>query len=352
MPETFGELHGHDAYDLLGVPPDASADTIQKTWRSLAKRHHPDQITDAAAKAEAEQHLRLLNIARDVLLTRRAAYDASRAVPSETEEVLDDPWDEEILNDPWDEEAPEDPWDEGNEEDLDDPWDSAVPGSTTTRPPPAAEPADPWDTATPGRTAPHFIPPPRRPIPHPPPYPPPAYVRRPYPVPPRPYPVPPPPPYRPRSTLSFGARAGIGCAISFAALGGVFVVAALVIGLINKDKPPDPMVAVPPGYTGTWTGTIKYLGSGGSSWGVRLTLRKGLHNGDVSYLNGGCRGKAVPLSAGTGEPLIIRTAFPEDRSGCDVGDIHLTRRKDGRLEARYYASDKDQVRAQGTLDRE
>ncbi|OLT25947.1 hypothetical protein BJF79_12540 [Actinomadura sp. CNU-125] len=104
MSTLFGELAGNDAYELLDVPPDASADEIQRAWREQASAHHPDRVTDPAAKAAAEDRLRLINAARDVLTTRRTAYDAARTEPGtpDAEEIIDD--------DPWATAAPDDPW--------------------------------------------------------------------------------------------------------------------------------------------------------------------------------------------------------------------------------------------------
>ncbi|MEV5827743.1 J domain-containing protein [Spirillospora sp. NPDC052242] len=104
MSTLFGELAGNDAYELLGVPPDASADEIQRAWRKQASAHHPDRVTDPAAKSAAEDRIRLINAARDVLTARRAAYDAARRGPAEDEPDVQDLWEdaEEVIADPWD----------------------------------------------------------------------------------------------------------------------------------------------------------------------------------------------------------------------------------------------------------
>jgi curved DNA-binding protein CbpA len=63
-----------DYYELLQVSPNADEETIQRVFRHLAKKHHPD----AAVQGDAEQFNRLLDAYRtltDVQL--RAAYDVS-----------------------------------------------------------------------------------------------------------------------------------------------------------------------------------------------------------------------------------------------------------------------------------
>jgi hypothetical protein len=86
----FGELAGRDAYEVLGVDPDASPEEIRRAYRSRVKACHPDLFTDPSEKAAADQGIRLLNAAYEVLENRRAAYDAFRA---DDAEIIDDPWD-------------------------------------------------------------------------------------------------------------------------------------------------------------------------------------------------------------------------------------------------------------------
>ncbi|QKW37651.1 J domain-containing protein [Actinomadura sp. NAK00032] len=92
MRGDFAELDGHDAYELLGITPNASPEEIKRAHLTLVRRHHPDQFQDARAKAEGAEHTRLINAARDVLLDHRASYDAARR-PPEPEEIIEDPWD-------------------------------------------------------------------------------------------------------------------------------------------------------------------------------------------------------------------------------------------------------------------
>ncbi|MGH3241212.1 MAG: J domain-containing protein, partial [Spirillospora sp.] len=115
MRREFTELDGHDAYELLGVAPDASAEEIRRAHLAGVRAHHPDRIQQADGKAEGAERTRLLNAARDILTKRRASYDAYRDEPDVNEEPeVDDPWD--------------------------DPWDSAADGRPRTPPPPPPSP--------------------------------------------------------------------------------------------------------------------------------------------------------------------------------------------------------------------
>lgn len=277
MRAEFAELAGHDAYELLGLSPEASEREIQRAYRTLAKASHPDRFPESRAKAEAEETLRLLNAARDVLTGRRAAYDDFRCAPvAEAEEIVED-----------------------------DPWATAEPG--------VPSPADPWAAAD------AFEPPgPSRPPPPPPHYGPP--------------PGPPPGRRRPRS---LGARFGIGCAVVWAGLLVLYVGLVELGDHLQSRSGPHPTAAVPERFAGTWTGVVGGHGtSHAGGWQAELTLREGEHNGKVRYLDGRCDGTAVPASA-QADRLTVRTVFPEHEAGCDVGRIQLTKGEGGRLDVRF-----------------
>lgn len=65
-------------YDLLGVTPDATTEEIQRAYRLLALRHHPDVVPDADQTVMAT-----INGAWSVLSdpARRRTYDAALGQP-------------------------------------------------------------------------------------------------------------------------------------------------------------------------------------------------------------------------------------------------------------------------------
>jgi len=67
-----------DAYDILGVPPQASADDIHAAYRRLAKRHHPDvNPGDPNAEARFKEIARAYDVLSDA--EKRAALDRDLA---------------------------------------------------------------------------------------------------------------------------------------------------------------------------------------------------------------------------------------------------------------------------------
>ncbi|MFS2168336.1 DnaJ domain-containing protein, partial [Variovorax sp. Varisp62] len=63
-----------DYYSALGVDRTASDDEVRKAYRKLARKYHPD----VSKEADAEQRMRDINEAKDVLgdKEKRVAYDA------------------------------------------------------------------------------------------------------------------------------------------------------------------------------------------------------------------------------------------------------------------------------------
>ena len=69
-----------DYYATLRVPPTASRDEIRTAYRHLARRHHPDVKPTDEDDGAANEFMRQINQAYEVLNTpeRRAAYDRQR----------------------------------------------------------------------------------------------------------------------------------------------------------------------------------------------------------------------------------------------------------------------------------
>lgn len=70
-------------YDVLGVPPTAGSDEIRRAYVGLARRHHPDVVARAApaARAEAEERMRVANEAWHVLGDAERRRDYDRRLP-------------------------------------------------------------------------------------------------------------------------------------------------------------------------------------------------------------------------------------------------------------------------------
>jgi curved DNA-binding protein CbpA len=68
-----------DPYAVLGIPRDASDQQVQRAYRRLAKRYHPDLHPDA----QTSEQMRRINQAWETLSSpgSRAQYDAESALP-------------------------------------------------------------------------------------------------------------------------------------------------------------------------------------------------------------------------------------------------------------------------------
>ena len=70
-------------YEILDVPPDATAEQIRSAYRILVQLHHPDRLQQVSAgvRQYAEDRLKKINAAYHTLSdpARRAQYDAGRA---------------------------------------------------------------------------------------------------------------------------------------------------------------------------------------------------------------------------------------------------------------------------------
>ncbi|MEO8244166.1 MAG: molecular chaperone DjiA [bacterium] len=73
----FVEGAPRDPYDVLGVPADASLDTIRTAWRTAVKSSHPDVMISRGVPPEAirlaERRLQAVNEAWEAISAKRAA---------------------------------------------------------------------------------------------------------------------------------------------------------------------------------------------------------------------------------------------------------------------------------------
>lgn len=85
-----------DYYEVLQVSPDADPEVIEKAYKVLARKHHPDA---RGGDRGAHEMMVELNEAYAVLSDpkRRAAYDATRARKREVPEALYVFWDSGLI---------------------------------------------------------------------------------------------------------------------------------------------------------------------------------------------------------------------------------------------------------------
>jgi formylglycine-generating enzyme required for sulfatase activity len=70
-----------DYYTILDVPPDATLENIKEQYRFLAQAWHPDKFPSPAQKAKAEEKIKEINGAFEILgnPAKRAQYDRERS---------------------------------------------------------------------------------------------------------------------------------------------------------------------------------------------------------------------------------------------------------------------------------
>lgn len=91
-------------YDILEVSPKASKEIIEKAYKVLAKRYHPD-LQQQDNKKEAEEKMKLINEAYEVLSDdeKRKEYDAKLKLEEQLEKDYQKMQQEEIQEDDSDE---------------------------------------------------------------------------------------------------------------------------------------------------------------------------------------------------------------------------------------------------------
>lgn len=219
----FPDLHGADAYELLGVHPDASTSTIQRAYHQRMKATHPDTHPTTTATEQA----RLLNIARDILTHHRTAYDAHRRATFLAWETATPP-------------AASPP--------TDDPWTGTEPGPPPSlRKPAPSEPSEPVREVNPHHVKMHT-------------------------------------PRTPRHDRRFHqARRRTWPTATIAVLAGVAAI-AIWTALAIRFNPPQrgPMAAVPNQWAGTWTGEMTY-NHAADHIKIHVHLYRGLRPGHITY---------------------------------------------------------------------
>jgi len=73
VPRRIADLDGHDAYQVLGVRPDAAPEEIKVAWRRELARTHPDL-------GGSDDRAQLVNCAYEVLTRHRDDYDDLREI--------------------------------------------------------------------------------------------------------------------------------------------------------------------------------------------------------------------------------------------------------------------------------
>ncbi len=64
-------------YEVLGVSPTASPEEIRSAYMALVKKYHPDRYQDSNLKKQAEEKMKRINAAYDMITKNQQAADAS-----------------------------------------------------------------------------------------------------------------------------------------------------------------------------------------------------------------------------------------------------------------------------------
>ena len=62
-------------YQVLGVSPSASQEEIREAYMKLVKKYHPDRYQDSNLKKQAEDKMKQINAAYD-MLTKKSSGSA------------------------------------------------------------------------------------------------------------------------------------------------------------------------------------------------------------------------------------------------------------------------------------
>jgi tetratricopeptide (TPR) repeat protein len=70
------------AYEILGLEPGASQAKVKRTYRKLVKIWHPDRFLDQKQKQEAEEKIKLINVAYNKLKSENPSEPPTSENPS------------------------------------------------------------------------------------------------------------------------------------------------------------------------------------------------------------------------------------------------------------------------------
>jgi curved DNA-binding protein CbpA len=84
MPRTKSQ-----AYTVLGVSPDATADQVKKAWRDLSRKHHPDAIPPPVGTMKDM----LDEKARAAFRVKKSEYEALQRAATERMQEINAAWD-------------------------------------------------------------------------------------------------------------------------------------------------------------------------------------------------------------------------------------------------------------------
>lgn len=63
----------HSAYKILEIPPDATNEEVKKAYRQMAKKHHPDMVSNLGEEIQkaAQEKFRKINEAYETIKKER-----------------------------------------------------------------------------------------------------------------------------------------------------------------------------------------------------------------------------------------------------------------------------------------
>ena len=65
-------------YEVLGVSPNATDEEVKQAYRKLVKKYHPDQYKGTDYEATANEKLKEINEAYDMIKSGKTSYNSSQ----------------------------------------------------------------------------------------------------------------------------------------------------------------------------------------------------------------------------------------------------------------------------------